>query len=188
MEKVSLDGHSGPWTEEEFLALDESFNKIELIDGSLWVTPEPNRRHNDIASALSTLLRPPALTAGLRVRTTVSVRLAPRRIVSPDLVIEREPSDLVFGDVSGVVLTCEVTSPSNAAYDQSLKMQVYAEAGIPWHLLAEPDFGDYRSVSLHLFQLRDKQYAKAATAKHGETLISADPIPMSLSTNFLIDF
>lgn len=186
---ASLDSDPGPWTEDDLLALDGPLHQFELIDGSLWVTPKPNRRRNDIAAALLTSLRPAVLAAGLRVRLAAGLRLSRGRVVCPGLLIEKESVDLAFGDPSAVLLAGEVTAPGVAAYTRHFKMQLYAEAGIPWFLLAEPDFAGYRAVSLRLFQLHGKQYAQVAEAAPGETLrFDAPVVPISLDTRFLIDF
>ncbi|GAA4945768.1 Uma2 family endonuclease [Actinoplanes utahensis] len=186
--EVSLDSHPGPWSEADLLALSGPLHHIELIDGSLWVTPRPNRRRNDIAAALLTALRPGAQSTGVRVRLAAGLRLSRGRIVCPDLVIERDSGDLDFGDPAGVLLAGEVTGPGVTAFDRGFKTQLYAEAGIPWFLLAEPDLADYRAVTLHLFQLRGKQYSPVAAAAPGEILTFDSPVPMSLDTGFLIDF
>jgi hypothetical protein len=52
----------------------------------------------------------------------------------------------------------------------------------------EPAFADYASVTLRLFRLEDNAYGEHATAKHGETLITEEPFPMSIHTGFLLDY
>ena len=65
MSVAALD-HPEPWTEAEYFALGETRNRIELIDGGLWVSPAPNRPHQDISFLLLTAIRPATRAAGLR--------------------------------------------------------------------------------------------------------------------------
>lgn len=181
-------GRVGPWTEADYFALDETANRIELIDGGLLVTPPGNGPHNDIASELRAALKPAARAAGLRARQERDVRLKPGRIVIPDLIVARGPWVVKTVEAADVVLACEVTSPSNAVNDRVLKMRLYAEARIEWYLLVEPDMQDYESVSLHLLHLEKDHYVEVAGAKHGETLIADRPFPISISTADLLDF
>ena len=103
-------------------------------------------------------------------------------MVIPDLVVSRDGRLGNVVDAVDVVLVSVVTSPSNAATDRGTKKGFYAEAGVAWYLLVEPDFTDYESVTLRLFRLRDKQYVEHAVAKPGETLTSAEPFPIEIDT------
>jgi Uma2 family endonuclease len=186
MSVATLD-HPEPWTEAEYFALGETSNRIELIDGGLWVSPTPNRPHQDISFILLAA-RPAVRAAGLRAQFAVNVRLATGRIVIPDLVVAKVGRLGGVTDASDVVLVSEITSPSNAAIDRVLKMQFYAAARIGWYLLVEPDMTDYESISVRLFRLHGEHYIEHAVARDGGVLASDTPFAMNIDTAALLDF
>src|SRR5687767_4538124 len=110
--------HGLPWSEEEYLALGETPDRVERFDGSLYVTPAPTPRHQTISSELYVTLRLASRAAGLRVHQAVNVRLRSGRMPIPDLIIASptDPDDPVV-PVDAVKLVCEIVSPSNAAAD-----------------------------------------------------------------------
>lgn len=180
--------HPEPWTETEYLALGETRNRIELVDGNLWVRPAPGRPHQDISFLLLTAVRSAARSAGLRAHAAVNVRLAANRIVIPDLVVARVGRLGGVTDAHDVVLIGEITSPSNAATDRVQKMHFYAAAQIDWYLLVEPDMVGYESVTVRLFRRQGEHYAEHAFAETGKSLVSDVPFPIEISTDALLDF
>ncbi|MEV0902063.1 Uma2 family endonuclease [Actinoplanes sp. NPDC049802] len=186
MTKVSLDDHQGPWTEEEFLALDETNSRIEMINGGLWVSPGPNSPHQQISARLSAALLPEADKAELWVWPDMNVRLTPGTIMRPDLIIARGPRIVTVAEASDVLLACEITSPSNLTMDRALKKRLYADARIKWYLLVEPEMTRYESVTLHLFRLEADGYATYAVAEGNETLTLDEPFPVAIQGNPLL--
>ena len=180
--------HPGPWSEEQYFALGETPNRIELIDGGLWVSPAPNKPHQDISFLLMTVIRPAARAAGLRAYEAANLRLGHDRIVIPDLIVaDTNPHGAVI-EASEVALVCEIVPPSNAATDRLLKMQFYAAAQIEWYLLVEPDLAAFEFVTLRLFRLVGQHFAEHAVAGRGDTLTLSRPLACRIDADALIDW
>jgi Uma2 family endonuclease len=175
-------GRALPMTEEEFLALGESSERVELFDGSLFATPAPTPRHQHISSELKFALRAAARRAGLYVHEAINVRLRQGRIPIPDLAITTMIDfDAPIVDAEVVQLVCEIVSPSNASADKVLKMHYYATAGIPWYLLVEQETG-----ALHLYKLAGDHYVEHSVTHAGQVLRLTEPLQASIAPEDLL--
>jgi hypothetical protein len=174
--------HFGPWTEAEYVGLDNGINRIELISGNLLVSPWPDIAHQIALSPLVEATREAARNAGLGAWRNVQVRLAEDTIVIPDLVVaDIRPAGEVV-DVSEVVLLGEVISPTTATIDQVLKTHLYAAARIGWYLTAELE-----PFAVRLRRLQGERFFEHAVARRGQTLTSSFPFPFTVATADMLD-
>jgi Uma2 family endonuclease len=129
--------HVGPWTERDYFALPEDHRRIELLDGGLLVSPAAGGRHQRLSSQLWHALGR-AAPSWLEVLEAVNVRVAPGRILIPDLVMVTNPGlDLTIWDPAEVVMVVEIVNPGSIAADRAIKPQLYSAAGIEHYLRIE---------------------------------------------------
>jgi Uma2 family endonuclease len=175
-----LGEHGRPWTEDDYLALGETSDRVELFDGGLLVTPAPSPRHQRVSRRLANAFDPAADKAGLEAFEAVNVRLGPGRIPIPDLVlVEPVDVDQPVIDAARVRLIAEIVSPGNPAADRVTKMHYYAQAGIAWYLLVEPEPAT-ATATASLFRLDGDRYVLAATGAPGRPLELTEPVEVTL--------
>ena len=139
-------------TYDDYLALREGV-KAELINGELFMCPQPKGRHIQAASLLGGLL---TVRFGLRGKPSSDgpggwwILHEPechltldRRVVIPDRAgWRRERMPTVQQDDQKFRLApdwvCEVLSPSTASRDTIIKMPLYLEAGVQWAWIIDP--------------------------------------------------
>jgi Uma2 family endonuclease len=180
---VAMLEHPEPWSEDEYFALGETANRIELIDGSLWASPAPSKRHQHIAFLLAMGLYAAAERAGLLVLQDVNLRLSGGRILQPDIVVADTDDVGTTVEAAEAKLVIEVVSPSNAGTDRLLKPQLYAAAGIDWYLRVEQP---HDSVELHLGRLAGDHYVPTLVAGPGQALVSEEPFSFELEIASLL--
>jgi len=128
-------------TEEEFLKLPESLEKVELIDGEVFVAPAPNPRHQNLQLELAVELRlwarahPPAVA----LTAPADVRFGPDRLLQPDVMVFLDGLDLDQNPIARVPAICiEVLSPSNRSHDLLTKRFVYGASGVQLYWIVDP--------------------------------------------------
>jgi Uma2 family endonuclease len=136
----------GAWSEEDYLALTDSTNRlIELTDGRLEFLEMPSEAHQLIMAFLFEALRDfvRLKDAGLVLFMGLRVRIRPDKIREPDIVFiskenyaRRDPRYWLGAD-----LVMEIVSPDEASRNRDHRRKALdcAEAGIPEYWIVDPE-------------------------------------------------
>jgi Uma2 family endonuclease len=169
--------HVGPWTERDYLALPDDRRRIELLDGGLLVSPAAGGRHQRLSFHLCHALGR-AAPSWLEVLEAINVRVAPGRILIPDLVVVTNPGlDLTVWDPPEVAMVVELVSPGSIADDRAIKPQLYSAAGIDHYLRVELGSPNPTSVA---YRLQRGHYVEVTSSRPDELLRLAEPFPIEL--------
>jgi Uma2 family endonuclease len=145
-------------TYADLLALPQD-TQAEVLGGDVVLSPAPLPRHSKAQGSARRFIGGPfddddghGGPGGWWVFVEVNVTLTPHDIVRPDLAGWRRdrlshpdrirPLDVVPDWV------CEVLSPSTAARDRIVKWRLYAQAGIPFYWLIDPDLRALEALAL----------------------------------------
>jgi len=119
----------------EFFQLPEGPPYFELINGELFMSPSPGRRHQEIATNLTGILWSylKANPIGKVFSAPSDVLLSPELVLEPDLYFVSKNRLDILSDrgVDGAPdLVVEILSPSTASLDRGAKKEAYAQAGV----------------------------------------------------------
>ena len=127
------------YTFEEWSEMNNN-EKIELIDGTLYMMSEPSRRHQKVSTNLIVELG--TFLKGNKCELyhdPFMVRLNEKTVVHPDISIICDENKLNdHGCVGAPDLIIEILSPSNAGNDIFTKYNQYLMAGVKEYWIVDP--------------------------------------------------
>ncbi len=172
-----LPTHTGTWTLDDVLALPEdNSQRVELIDGSLIVSPFGTGHHQSLIGDVYAALRA-ASPPGHKATVELNVGMPSGVLLTPDFTVTTRPD--FKGRVcpaEDLVLVGEVVSPSTRFKDYGIKRQRYAEAGVPFYLVVDPRDDE---VTATLFELTAGEYVAAGWSEAGVLKLDR-PFPVTI--------
>ena len=175
-----------PWTAELALELLPETNrpKIEVLAGSLIVSPHAAFDHQAIEVELGHRLKRAARAAGLWAYTEVNIA-AGNDLFIPDLaVLRRSGRGRKSMPISAAVLLGEIVSTGSRRKDLIDRPREYAAAGVPFFLRVE--FRN-RVPSLMLHRLTDGAYQPIVAAAAGDVFVITEPFKFEVDPADLLD-
>lgn len=167
-------------TYSDYAALPDDGRRFELHHGELSVTPAPGTRHQRAIVFLITLLNEHVRSRGLG-----EVFVAPTDCILSDVTVVQPDVFYIAADRLTIIsergiegaptLVVEVLSPSTAHLDRGRKMKLYAEHGVPYYWIVDPE-----SRSIEAYALAGAEYARAGR-------VTSEPAALPPFSNRTID-
>lgn len=145
-------------TYADLLALPQD-TRAEVLGGEVVLSPAPLPRHSKAQGSARRFLGGPfddddghGGPGGWWIFVEVDVMLGPHDVVRPDLSGWKRERFSQPGRVRPIEVVpdwvCEVLSPSTAARDRITKRRLYAQAGIPYYWLIDPELRAVEALTL----------------------------------------
>jgi Uma2 family endonuclease len=162
-------------TKDDYRQLPDSGPRFQLIEGELYMSPAPNRFHQDISRNIEFMLLKylEQQPIGELYHAPFDVYLSDYDVFQPDVVfVKKEHFDvLTHAGVEGTPdFVAEILSPSNAHLDRKSKLRVYARTGVSELWLANPE-----SRQVEVFYLQQELGAERPAAIYGESDAFSSP-------------
>jgi len=166
------------WTVADYMELQPEDHRHELLEGEFVATPSPTFEHQSILSELvwqiTTHVKENDL--GTCLQAPCDVVLSDETVLQPDFLFIA--SDRVDGLREGHALAgapdlvVEVLSPETARRDRTEKRELYAAAGVPWMVVADPE-----ERTAEVFELADDGRYSLDTAAGGDERLAIGRFP-----------
>ncbi|MEV4496905.1 Uma2 family endonuclease [Micromonospora arborensis] len=178
--------HDEPWTAQ--LALDllpeTSGPKVEVLSGSVIVTPHAGIDHQSVERELPYVLHRAARKAGFWVYPEINV-ISGDDLFIPDIaVLRKSGGGRTTVPIAEAVLLGEIVSPGNRRKDVIDRPREYAAAGVPFFLRVDLR---NRVPTMALLELVDGEYRPLAAAAAGSTFAMREPFEFSIDPAELLD-
>lgn len=176
----------GRWTAQRALTeLPETTGMtIEVLDGSLVVSPRPSTRHQAALRELSYPLNQAARRVGLAVYPEIDLVCGEDLIVPDVTVIPRPDEDQAWVSAADAVLVVDVMSAGTERKDRIVHPQVYAREKIRHYLRVE--FRGEAPV-LFLHELVDGEYRPVVVAPAGTPFVMREPFDFTIDPAQLLE-
>lgn len=157
---------------DEFLALPESLERIELINGEVVMSPSPVDLHQDAVLATATLLKQIAPPGKVKI-APLDVYIDGVNVVQPDVFWISDANTkcwLVDGKYwhGAPDLVVEVLSPSTAERDYGLKFDLYQQHGVREYWIV-----DASALFIQVFRLENEKFVRQGVFGAGKYFVSS---------------
>jgi Uma2 family endonuclease len=167
------------WTYEDYLELPDDGNRYEIIQGKLHMSPPPSTFHQTVSRRIQFVLyQLEQKGAGFIFNAPVGLKFDDVSHVEPDLVyLTAQQKHLIEKNfINGPPhLVVEILSPSTASKDRTLKLNLYAGAGVPYYWIVDPSARTFEA-----YELRDGFYSVKAALDSKQTYVAAEVEGVSL--------
>ncbi|MFC4021277.1 Uma2 family endonuclease [Micromonospora sp. GCM10011542] len=178
--------HDEPWTAQLALDLLPETNgpKVEVLSGSVIVTPHAGIDHQSVERELPYLLHRAARRAGLWVYPEINL-VCGKDLFIPDIaVLQSSGGGRSAVDVREAVLLGEIVSPGNRRKDVIDRPREYAAAGVPFFLRVDLR---NRVLAMALYELVEQEYRPVSAAAAGSAFVMRQPFEFSVDPADLLD-